>query len=172
MHSDPSFSKVFQQGYKCVAKRALTLGNILSLSLVVSQTTPKPTWLKYTGCYRCAHTTCICCRYIQTSNTFVSAVTKTTYSIKQYINCASSNVVYLFTFKSCGLQYTGSTTCSLKTRIRRHLSDINAQFVSNISAVSRHIIEVHNRDPSCLFVQAIEKVGTSVRSGNTVSPKL
>jgi len=49
------------------------------------------------------------------------------YSINYSMNCNPSNVVYLITCKTCGLQYVGSTKTKFimrfndhKTRIRRH----------------------------------------------------
>lgn len=168
LHADAGFSEVLQGGYKCVSRRALTLGNILSPSLVSSRTESRPTWLRHKGCFQCAHSRCICCRYVKKSSSFTSAVTDVTYPIKQFINCATTYVVYLFTCDICNVQYTGSTMCALKTRVRRHISDVNASYATNISAVSRHIREIHDGDPSCLTVQAIERLNRSARGGDDI----
>lgn len=127
LHSDPGYSEMLQ---------ALSLGNILSPTLTSSQPYVKLTWMRYTGCYKCSHTRCICCGYMKVSNTFVSSTTQTTYPIKQYINCTFKYVVYLFTCKICHLQYTGSTSCNLKTRVRRHIWYSQSAFISKVSSVS------------------------------------
>lgn len=168
LYTDPGFSEVIQKGYKCVSKKAITLGNILSPSMICSQADTKPTWLRHVGCYQCSHTRCICCQYIKKSTSFISTATNMTYPIKQYMNCSTTYVVYLFTCNLCHDQYTGSTSCSLKTRVRRHVSDINAMFTTNISAVSRHARDIHNRDPSVFTVQAIERLNKSVRGGDNI----
>lgn len=79
----------------------------------------------------------------------------------------STCVVYLITCKTCSMQYIGST---LKTRIRRHLSDVNSAFAlsRNISAVLRHCIDVHRCDTTCLEIQSIEKVNTAIRGGDHI----
>lgn len=168
LHADPGFSRILTKGYKCVSKKAANLGNLLSPSLVTYKNNIPPTWLKHVGCFKCMHTRCICCNYVRKSNVFVSTTTKTSYPIKQFMNCATKYVVYLFTCKVCQVQYVGSTVCELKTRIRRHMSDINAVYTTNVSAVSRHAIETHNRDPSCFEVQAIERLHRSNRGGDDV----
>lgn len=52
LHSDLAVSQVLSDGYNCVAKKAPTIGNILSSSLLFSKLDNEPTWLKYIGCFR------------------------------------------------------------------------------------------------------------------------
>ena len=50
------------------------------------------------------------CKHITKTHQFESSSNKRIYSITpQNLNCASKNVVYLFTCRTCHKQYTGST---------------------------------------------------------------
>lgn len=75
----------------------------------------------HVGSYKCACGRCRCCGYV-ISVTFISTNTNITYPIK-HVNCNSTYVVYLITCILCHMQYVGSTSCTLKTCICRHLSD-------------------------------------------------
>ncbi|XP_056390615.1 uncharacterized protein LOC130284359 [Hyla sarda] len=114
LHTDPGVREALESGYMCVSRRAPTLGQMLSPSLFTDGPTKKPTWLKHTGSYKCCANRCVCCSYIHNSNTFVSCSNKDSFVIKQYINCSTSGVIYLFTCHDCNLQYIGCTTNPLK----------------------------------------------------------
>lgn len=105
---------------------------------------------------------------MNTTKTFTSAVTGKCYDIKKYINCNTTFVVYLISCRDCGVQYVGSTKCSLKTRIRRHLSDVDSAFCQQMSAVSTHCVQCHARSTASLVVQGIERVERPLRGGNHV----
>ena len=61
-------------------------------------------------CGLCNKPRCEICKHITKTHQFESSFTKRIYSIRpQNLNCASKNVVYLFTCKTCHKQYTGST---------------------------------------------------------------
>ena len=70
-----------------------------------------------TGFYPCLH--CVACKYSKEMNTFTSAVTNKQYTIRQFVNCSSSNVVYMISCK-CDLQYVGKTSRPVRTRIIEH----------------------------------------------------
>ena len=60
-------------------------------------------------CGPCNKPRCEICKHITKTHQFESSSTKRIYSIRpQNLNCASKNVVYLFTCKTCHKQYTGS----------------------------------------------------------------
>ena len=60
-------------------------------------------------CGPCNKPSCEICKHITKTHQFESSSTKRIYSIRpQNLNCASKNVVYLFTCKTCHKQYTGS----------------------------------------------------------------
>ena len=61
-------------------------------------------------CRPCNKPRCENCKYITKTHQFESSSTKRIYSIRpQNLNCASENVVYLFTCKTCHKQYTRNT---------------------------------------------------------------
>lgn len=105
---------VLADDFRCVAKKAPTLGNTLCPSPVQATDSNKPTWLKHYGCYKGAHGICTCCKLIEMSQAFTSAKIGLTYNIKQYINCNTTYVVYLITCWMCNIQYVGSTIYKLK----------------------------------------------------------
>lgn len=93
LKADPAVRKVLADGFKCVAKRAPTLGNSLCPSLVQSANQHKLTWLTHTGCYKCSHSICTCCKYVTISQNFTTLNTVLNYKIKQFINCNTTHVV-------------------------------------------------------------------------------
>lgn len=108
----------FQQCYTresdMYLKKAPSLADLVSPSLVVAPSENRFTWLKHTGCYNCASPRCDGCNYIDVPKTFKSVVTEKVYTVKQYINCNTSHVVYLVTCTACHVQYVGSTVCKFK----------------------------------------------------------
>ena len=61
-------------------------------------------------CGPCNKPRCEICKHTTKTDQFESSSTKRIYSIRpQNLNCASKNVVYLFTCKTCHKPYTGST---------------------------------------------------------------
>lgn len=94
--NDVNIHTALQDGHRCVARRAPTLGQTLSPSLYVENTKKStPTWLKYKGNFSCGHKKCICCNVLDPTNHIVSFANETSYSVNQYINCNSRNLIYL-----------------------------------------------------------------------------
>lgn len=119
------------------------LHNYLLLLFFTSANSPSDTWLAPRGFYRCGHRQCKACNFAHVTREFVSSHTGETFPIRRYINCNSRNVIFLITCKVCNLQYVGCTTTSLKTRIRRHLSDAGRPMAVGASMVSRHCQAAH-----------------------------
>lgn len=167
--SDPALSKILTSGHRCVAKKAFTLGKHLSPSVVMSENAPQGTWLQHKGNHKCGHGRCICCGFMNVIKTFTSMVTGQTFQMDRYINCNTTHVVYLITCHTCKLPYIGSTKCELKTRIRRHMSDVNSTSFRQVSAVSkRNCIDNHDHSTTSLTVQGIERVVLPPRGGDLV----
>ena len=78
------------------------------------------------------------CRYCPTINTS-GALTSTTNGRKfqsmQKVTCQSSNLIYVITCKSCGIQYVGQTKNRLLTRFQGHIFHITH---NNDTTVGRH----------------------------------
>ena len=70
-----------------------------------------------------------------------SKLTSKKFTTMTNINCQSSNIIYLITCTTCGIQYVGQTKNRLLTRFQGHHFDIKNQ---NDTTVARHF----NRCPS------------------------
>lgn len=151
-----------------VAKRTPTVGNQVSPSLFLDQHNRNRTWLSTSGFYKCGHNICKVCKYVNVTKVFMptSYAIARPYSIKNNINCNSKNVLYLVICTHCKLWYVGCTSNSLKTRIRRHLSDSVNDNAFNISAVSRHLKFVHFGDLTHFSFTGIKKVVCNIRGGD------
>lgn len=66
------------------------------------------------------------------------------FSIKSFITCSTTHVVYLLSCP-CGLHYVGRTVRSLKVRLSEHIGNIKRGFLGH--PVSKHFSEVHKQDP-------------------------
>lgn len=157
---------IFENGYKCVAKKAPTLRQILSPSLFVNKPPTERSWLAQKGTYRCGHTRCRCCTLLDTTNTIVSSSNHSVHEMKQYINCNTRNIIYLITCTESQLQYVGHTTQSLKNRINKYVSDIPHSNIRNVSAASQHFHSVHDNSFQYLKVQGVERVFLPARGGD------
>lgn len=164
---DPSLSLALDAGYRCVARRAPTLGQNLSPSLFTTAT-PNATsnWLRYTGSVGCGHNICRCCTVMKKTSQIVSMTTGNTFKIYQHLNCNSSNIIYVIGCEKCKLQYVGHTSQKLKERIRKHLSDVPFALTRNISAASQHFAAKHVGSLDSCSVTAIEKVSLPTRGGD------
>ena len=65
------------------------------------------------SCRSCGVTRCEICKHIVTTETFKSFSTQREHCIKpDNLNCRSNIVGYLFSYKTCSKQYTGTTESS------------------------------------------------------------
>lgn len=165
--SDPSLRTVSQNGYRCVSRKASTLGQILAPSMISSQSPRDSCWLRHKGYFKCGATRCTCCDFSNVSPTFQSFITKENFPIKQYINCHSNWIVYLISCNICKMQYVGCTKQKLKERFRRHISDIPSAGTKIVSAVSKHCYMQHQGSSASLQIQGIERVNPPIRGGDT-----
>lgn len=93
------------------------------------------TWLtsQPKGNFKCSG--CIACPFIKTCTSFTSYTTKHTFTVHSFLNCRSSNIIYLMSC-SCGTQYVGKTTREFRWRLGEHLGDVRHQ---RDTAVSHHM---------------------------------
>lgn len=101
----------FLLGYRCVAWKAPTLGQVLSFSLFCSQAASSATWLNQKGLYPCGHTICI---IMKTSTVITLYSNGSKYNMRCYINCNTRDVIYVISCEPCSVQYVGHTTQKLK----------------------------------------------------------
>ena len=101
---DREHRKVFENVPVIGFKKGKSLKDILVRAKVL------PLKTKRSFCGPCNKPRCEISKHITKTHQFESSSTKRIYSIRpQNLNCASKNVVYLFTCKTCHKQYTGST---------------------------------------------------------------
>lgn len=151
---------ILEEGVQFVSRRAPTLGCLISPSLFTSSH-PNHNWLSTKGFHSCGQAKCTVCQFAKNAQNFTSTVYGTSsFSIRSYLNCNTKYVIYLVTCTSCRLQYIGWTP--LKVCIRRHLSDINRLYVSNLSMVSRHFLQIQ----ASFSFSGIERVLQPTRGGN------
>ena len=82
----------------------------------------------------CDGNRCQMCPFVKKTSSFADNKNKT-YDIRGvHLNCSSTNVVYLLTCKTCGIQYVGSCTTQFRARFanykscnKRHKTDIVSQ---------------------------------------------
>ena len=101
---DREHEKVFAHVPIIGFRRAKSLKDILVRAKVAPLEKKK-------GCCRpCGGTRCEICKHVVTTEAFRSFSTQREYCIKSNnLNCRSSNIVYLFSCKTCSKQYTGNT---------------------------------------------------------------
>ena len=87
---------------------------------------------------------CKTCDVLNEGKTFKSTVTNKRYRINSNYNvsCSTSNIVYLVTCKTCGIQYVGKTKQELRTRTGQHRRSFNK--------LRTHIAD-HFKDTSHIF---------------------
>lgn len=124
---DCTKQQIFQNPVKFVAKKASSIGNIVSPSLFLSDMKLNETWLNTQGFFKCGHHRCKACAHVTVTKEFTSFSTHKIYPIKQFINCNTKMFIYLISCTICRVQYIESTTNLLEVQICRHLSDLNDQ---------------------------------------------
>ena len=87
---------------------------------------------------------------------FTSHVTGEEFTIRQSLNCQSTNVVYLITCKKCGMQYVGETKRALKTRLLEHCGDTKHH---RDKPVARHFNQA-NHTAEDITILAIDRPGS------------
>ena len=88
------------------------------------------------------------CRYCPRINHTGSTISKTTgrqFTTMVNTNCQSSNLIYLITCNTCGIQYVGQTKNRLLTRFQGHHFDIKTH---NDTTVSRHFNKCPSSQPA------------------------
>lgn len=86
--------------------------------------------------YKCNHARCKCCMNIVNGATHIkSFTTGKIFPIKQRLNCGATNIIYVINC-TCGIQYVGKTSQTLRMRINNHQYNIVNGYVKH--SVSRH----------------------------------
>ena len=114
----------------------------LSDQLVRASTRTDDSHTTHASTHTCNHRQkCRYCPKINHSGFTISKTTGRKFYTLVNVNCQSSNLIYLITFKYCSVRYVGQTKNRLLTRFQGHHFDIQNQ---NDTTVSRH----YNKCPS------------------------
>ena len=115
-------------------------------TLVHSSSNPdRSTWLSLKGNYRCGR--CAQCNNTSDCKSFRHPLTGKKFKHKNFINCNSTNVVYMLTCP-CGKAYVRQTKRCLKLRISEHKTAIRTGNVEY--AMAKHYLEANHGSPSTL----------------------
>lgn len=165
LYEDEITEQILRKGYKIVSRKPISLGNILSPSLFISDP-PQHTWLRYQGFFKCGGQRCKTCQYTKVENHFSNNDCSVSYPIKQMINCNTTFVVYMMICEICNLKYIGSTIRKVKTRFLEHVNNIQNPAFRNVSNIAKHFIETHNSETCSLKIIGIERIKNPPRGGD------
>lgn len=125
LHGHPHYKVVLRKGFRVIAIKARTIGNMTSPSFLFF-------YLQYTcsdmatlHIFECGATRCSCCEHLGGPHVITSCFNSYSVNVKQLVNCPTKFVVYLVTCISCHVQNVGRTTRRLCDRMRDHFSNIN-----------------------------------------------
>lgn len=108
------------------------------------------------GSFKCNHSKCKCCSNITDGTSeFKSYSTKRTFPIKQQLNCGSTNIIYIISC-TCGLQYVGKTSQTLRMCMNSHRYNILNGYSKH--SVSRHASVKHNCRIEDFRITTIEQI--------------
>ena len=118
----------------------------LSDHLVRASTKTESQHQTYISTHPCNRSSqCRYCPKINHSGQIISKTTGRKFITMVNINCQSSNIIYLITCATCGIQYVGQTRNRLLTRFQGHHFDIQNQ---NDTTVSRHFNKCPSSQPA------------------------
>lgn len=119
------------------------------------------------GNYRCGR--CTHCSNTYNTKKFYHPHTGQEYTIKDFINCNSTHIVYMLKC-ICGDIYIGQTKRNLKLRIAEHKAAIRNGNMDY--AIARHCREKNHGSVVSLKFLGIERISPSPRGGNIVKQLL
>jgi len=119
------------------------------------------------GTFRFSRKRCFTCPFIS-SRTSVKW-SKSTFQVKEQIDCTSSNIIYCIQCSVCTLLYIGETGRRLGDCFRDHLYDIRKQDLTK--SVSRHF-DSHNHSESDIIVLGLISSRGDNESRKTIEMRL
>lgn len=117
---------------------------------------------KKPGSFMCKHNKCKCCQIIANGVSQIkSYTTNESFNIEHKLNCGPSNLIYVINC-TCGLQYVGKTSQTLRMRMNNHRFNILNGY--NKHSVSRHASIHHNCDIKDFTITPIETISSTNRN--------
>ena len=121
---------------------------------------------------------CHLCYNLSTKDRFVSSSTHRIYDAvisneETFLDCRSSNIIYLITCRKCKLQYVGETVQMLRERIGKHISSIkHPENENSCRILAEHFSQGYCRGAT-FSVNIIEKLPGSGRDdSNQIDPSV
>lgn len=95
------------------------------------------TWLFQPGSFPCGANLCSVCKFSIKTKKLFSSDHRKEILLQNFVNCNTTYVVYAVHCKQCDLLYVGCTKRKLRTRIKQHIADINAnkEYISRASNI-------------------------------------
>ena len=96
------------------------------------------------GAGPCNTIRCMTCQIVPNCQNFTSSTTGETFGINSQMDCASRNIIYLYTCKFCNIQYVGETGNALRDRANRHRASIYSE--NALTPLYAHLVKCHKRE--------------------------
>lgn len=162
LRSAPLITNLVSPRPLLTARRACNLGDVLVHSEYIRTTSES--WLIRSkpppGMHACEH--CSICRYVHQTDVFANPCGGKNYNIKQFINCSTTQVIYMLTCP-CNQIYIGKTKRQLRIRIGEHIGSIKKK--DDDRPIPLHFARLYNGDPKGLMVQGIYVLNLPPRRG-------
>ncbi|OCT96309.1 hypothetical protein XELAEV_18013984mg [Xenopus laevis] len=146
LEQDKDLSEVIGSNPTITFRRSKNLRDQLVHSHLSNDT--KPTWLgnKTKGCYKCGGSQAW--PFIEKTSTCLGRLDIPTYTLKHFMNCRTSGVIYLMNCE-CGKRYVGKTKREFRRRILEHVGDVK-----------------HRTNTSMLKFTAVDHINPTMRVGD------
>lgn len=103
------------------------------------------------------------CGYVDRTNVFASSDGEKQIKICDFINCSTTQVVYMLTCP-CGKAYIGKTKQRLKIRIDKYIGSIRKK--NDECPLALHFLQFHNGNPDWLNIKGIYALNFPLRRGD------
>lgn len=162
---DPKIALYIADKPNLVARRAPNLRDKLSRSHFSRQTQKKAT---HVGTYPCGR--CNICEFMLSDKTFIHPETQEVQSLKHFINCRTSNVIYGI-ICPCQKIYVGQTSQELRKRIQQHFSNISLarrdrQQNKTLTTVASHYLMHHGGKYNNSKIVGLDWIRATIRGGD------
>ena len=158
----PELKDIFQAPGIIAYRRPQNLKEIVGSNTILNNKVfrkkPKSRTVKY--CQPCNAKNNLCCNHLQSTNSFTSSVTKTTYKIFHESNCKSRNVIYLLECIRCKLQYVGKSEWPFNIRLNNYRHRIKSTDYNKLLPVEQHFRSTNHNfttDAKFTIIERIEK---------------
>ena len=95
------------------------------------------------GCGGCGNGRCQVCKNIKVTDTFDSFTTKRSYKINHRFDCNDKCLIYLFSCRTCGKQYTGKTTDRFRYRWNNYKMEARKAENGDMENVKQKFLQSH-----------------------------